>query len=190
MSTVFDLPTHPACELLPPLSDAELDELKADITGNGQRDPIVVWTDTDGRRWLLDGRNRLEACRRAGIEPRIVEAGSEQVVDPFAFVLSKNVFRRNLNAAQQNAAIRARATPMPRSSRRSLPRAGYWFPFATRMHWCIDTATRPPGDTTPRPSGRCWISRIQCELTTAIPPWRKRGSSGGRRGVRVRGGSK
>ena len=102
---VFTLRAHPAAELLPMLSDDELAQLADDIRVNGQRDPILVWMDADGRTWLLDGRNRREACKLAGVEPQVVFNTGSEISDPQAFVLSKNVLRRNLTQAQRAMAI-------------------------------------------------------------------------------------
>ena len=67
----------------PMLGEEALAELAADIQANGQRDPITV--NKDGV--LLDGRNRLAACKKLGIEPLIeVYAGT----DEGAFVRSSN----------------------------------------------------------------------------------------------------
>jgi len=57
------LPVHPAAELFPMMSEAELRELGEDIKANGLRSPIIVY---DGQ--LLDGRNRLDAMALVGIE--------------------------------------------------------------------------------------------------------------------------
>lgn len=99
------LPIHPAADMLPRLTDDELADLAADIGENGQRDPVVAWTDETGKRWLLDGRNRLAACRIAGVEPRIAEATVEKIPQPFAFVISKNLNRRHLSKGQIAVAL-------------------------------------------------------------------------------------
>jgi len=57
---------HPLADLFPQIEGRELEELVDDIRNNGLRVPIVL--DREGR--LLDGRNRLRACRAAGVEPR------------------------------------------------------------------------------------------------------------------------
>jgi len=62
------LPVHPAAELLPPLSADELQELGEDIRARGLLVPIVLYLDPDGGLSLLDGRNRLDAMERVGIE--------------------------------------------------------------------------------------------------------------------------
>lgn len=67
----------------PMLDDGALAELVADIKENGLQEPITV--NADGV--LLDGRNRLAACERAGVEPvfRVFEGEDEG-----AFVRSSN----------------------------------------------------------------------------------------------------
>ncbi len=71
-----DPPAHPAADMLPMMSDAELDDLAADIKANGLLEPIVVWEDNSEAakgaegpfsRWMLDGRNRLAALELLGI---------------------------------------------------------------------------------------------------------------------------
>ena len=53
---------HPAAELLPRMSDAELRELGEDIcAATACILPVVIFADQDGTERLLDGRNRLDA---------------------------------------------------------------------------------------------------------------------------------
>ena len=54
----MDRSFHPACLLFPRLADDELRALADDIRQNGLLNPIVT---LDGA--ILDGRNRLAACR-------------------------------------------------------------------------------------------------------------------------------
>lgn len=74
---------HEHAEYYPMLSEEQLDELAADIQENGQRDPITVTSDGI----LIDGRNRWEACKRIGVEPKIEVLDVEDVG---AFVRSRN----------------------------------------------------------------------------------------------------
>src|SRR6516164_6629030 len=57
------LPVHPAAELFPLMSIAELRELGEDIKRRGLLQPIAFF-----RNKLLDGRNRLDAMQLVGIE--------------------------------------------------------------------------------------------------------------------------
>jgi ParB-like chromosome segregation protein Spo0J len=67
---IFDIPPHPAADVLPMLDDDEIEELAADIRANGLLMPLLVG-QLDGQTVLVDGRNRREACRRLGIVPPI-----------------------------------------------------------------------------------------------------------------------
>ena len=55
---------HPAADAFPMMLEDELAKLTEDIKANGMRFPITF--DKDGG--LLDGRNRLEALERAGLD--------------------------------------------------------------------------------------------------------------------------
>jgi ParB-like chromosome segregation protein Spo0J len=59
---------HEAVKLFPMMREDELRELADDVARQGLLQAIVL--GVDGR--VIDGRNRLEACRRAGVEPRYV----------------------------------------------------------------------------------------------------------------------
>ncbi len=96
---------HRVADVLPMMPDDELDELAQDIKTNGQRFPITRAKDDT----ILDGRNRLEACERAGIEPKIE---TKDVQDSVAFILSANIARRHLSKGQQ-AMIVAKIHPEP-----------------------------------------------------------------------------
>ena len=89
-------PIHPAADLFPMLADNELNELAADIAEHGLREPIWLWSDSDGtelparraqpRRRMPDRRHRTSAPRYDGDSPT-------------AFVVSLNVERRHLTQA-------------------------------------------------------------------------------------------
>ena len=92
---------HPAAEAFPMLGTEELQELSDDIKANGLREPIWMYDDPEHGRVLLDGRNRMEACRIAGVDP--VERDYDGS-DPVAFIVSQNVHRRHMSAGQRAAA--------------------------------------------------------------------------------------
>ena len=99
---------HPVAALFPMMTDAELDDLAADIKANGLNRPIVVIDDDDsGDRILVDGRNRLAACERAEVEPVFVQF---QCGDPVAFIISENAARRHMNKGAL-AIVAAKAFP-------------------------------------------------------------------------------
>ena len=84
--------------VFPMLPEDELAELAADIKANGLIHPIVL--DETGA--LIDGRNRLAACRMAGVEPRFASLNGH---DPVAYILSSNISRRNLTKGQRAMAV-------------------------------------------------------------------------------------
>lgn len=92
---------HPIADLFPMLAEDELAELADDIKQRGLLQPIVL--DADGL--VLDGRNRLAACERAGVKPDFVTYEGD---DADGYALSVNIRRRNLTKGQQ-AMIAARA---------------------------------------------------------------------------------
>ncbi|MFJ7590836.1 ParB N-terminal domain-containing protein [Streptomyces sp. NPDC097617] len=59
------LKVHPFADTLPMLDQDELHDLAESIKTEGLHHPIVL--DPDGV--LVDGRNRLAACKIAGVEP-------------------------------------------------------------------------------------------------------------------------
>ena len=111
------LPVHPAAELFPLMSKAELRELTDDIKKNGLREPAHTLIDDKGNHSLLDGRNRLDALELSG---EIIFDGSNKwqhgrwpegsnnkffdevnLSDPFAYVISANIHRRHLTPEQK-----------------------------------------------------------------------------------------
>jgi hypothetical protein len=86
---------HPAADAFPMLPDDEINALAVDIVQNGLIDPVVL--NTAGE--IIDGRNRMEACRRVNVEPDFVTYDG----DPWAYSRSVNLWRRNLTTGQRAA---------------------------------------------------------------------------------------
>lgn len=86
---------HPYANLFPLMEGAELKSLADDIKINGLRSPIITFEDK-----ILDGRNRLAACKMMDIEPHFRE---HKHGDPLAFVISANLSRRHLTESQRAA---------------------------------------------------------------------------------------
>lgn len=105
------LKVHPFADSLPMLGQDELLDLAASIKAEGLHHPIV--RDPDGM--LIDGRNRLAACKIAGVEPRFTTDDR----DPLRLIVSHNVFRRPVSKGQQ-AMITAMACSVSGHSLRTL----------------------------------------------------------------------
>jgi len=85
---------HPLVEIFPEMDAAAFAEFVADIKVNGVREPVTVH-----KNQIIDGRNRQLACDVLGITcPKRVYEGKES--DLLAFVLSKNLHRRQMSASQ------------------------------------------------------------------------------------------
>ena len=89
---------HPAAEMLPLLPGPELETLAQSIRAHGLKHPIVL---LDGA--VIDGRNRLLACERAGVEPRFVDWTPANGESPWDYVWSTNAERRHLEAGTKAA---------------------------------------------------------------------------------------
>ncbi|WP_308377934.1 ParB/RepB/Spo0J family partition protein [Streptomyces sp. ISL-98] len=85
--------SHPTASLLPLLDEDDLTALTHDIQENGLLQPIVL--DRQGR--ILDGRGRLIACERAGIETAFITYEGDT---PDVYILSVNLRRRSLTKGQ------------------------------------------------------------------------------------------
>jgi len=81
---------HPYADKFPMLSDDELDQLAESISEVGLLHPVVV----DDAGLVVDGRNRLAACERAGVAPVTELYGGDDVA---GFVIASNVTRRNMS---------------------------------------------------------------------------------------------
>ena len=96
METREDSAGYPVSQLalaLPAMPDHDYGALRDDIQENGQREPIAVLNGE-----IVDGRHRLRACCELGLEPKYVFLPAD--TDALKYILSKNRFRRNLNASQ------------------------------------------------------------------------------------------
>ena len=113
-TTTFSGEVHPVANLFPMLPSEELQELADSIKQDGQLQAIVL--SPSGR--LLDGRNRLAACKLAKVEPVFeVYEGDED-----AYALTVNVARRHLTKGQR-AMIAAQSQLFLRNNQTELSRA-------------------------------------------------------------------
>lgn len=98
---IHALPVHPDADIFPMLDEDDLRQLAEDIKANGLNHPIVVG-EVDGEMMLIDGRNRREACRLAGVDPATTKLNGH---DPKALILSENIHRRHMSKGQQAMAV-------------------------------------------------------------------------------------
>ena len=90
-----EMKLHPVCAVFPAMPEKDLADLAADIKANGLLDPITIMPDGT----ILDGRNRWLACQRVGVEPMTTVYNGDDVI---AFVVSRNLKRRNLTYGQRS----------------------------------------------------------------------------------------
>jgi N6-adenosine-specific RNA methylase IME4 len=93
---------HPIADIFPMFDKKQLQELSDDIQANGLKEPIWIYEDK-----ILDGRNRFEACKLAGVEHKFKSYGGNS---PTSFVISLNLKRRHLTDSQK-ACVSAEALP-------------------------------------------------------------------------------
>lgn len=115
---------HPLANLFPLFGQDDFEELALDIADHGLREDIVL---LDGK--ILDGRNRYQACIAANLidasyEPTgndrfFVDFRPEYDGDPLAFVISKNLRRRQLDESQR-AMVAAKIANMRQGERTDL----------------------------------------------------------------------
>lgn len=82
--------------IMPKLSDEQFEGLKEMIRVYGISEPIEVDVDFT----IIDGHNRVEACRQLGIN--IVPCQPLIVDDHLAYIIDKNVSRRHLTKQQED----------------------------------------------------------------------------------------
>lgn len=137
-------PVHPCAAVFPMLPDIDLAELAARIKTNGLQHPIVlIRTSSEPRTYaVLDGRNRLAALERLGVQlpanpddpvevgPGHVDPIFEviKVSDPAAYVIDANIHRRHMTKEKRAKyallAIRARQNDLAKVARSFSPTPG------------------------------------------------------------------
>ena len=88
------IPVHPAANIFPMMDEKRLGELALDIQQNGQQVPIRLLNGA-----LIDGRNRLAACRIANVQP--IFDYLPDGTNPWQVAWTFNGQRRDLNDAQR-----------------------------------------------------------------------------------------
>ena len=133
------LPFHPFADVFPLIEGEEFDAFVADIGANGLHDAITIH---EGK--ILDGRNRYNACLKAGVLLRCEEFKGD---DPIGFVIGKNVHRRQLDDNQREiVAAKLAALPPGRPSVKSGQLAGLTQAQAAKLLNVSERAVRRAGD--------------------------------------------
>jgi N6-adenosine-specific RNA methylase IME4 len=115
---------HEYADIFPWIEGAAREELKADIKKNGVLEPIVFIGE-----YILDGRNRYDIARELGISyPRVEYEGT----DPLAFVISRNLSRRQLTD-KQRADVAAKLAKLPKGANQHTPIGGPSIAQAAKM---------------------------------------------------------
>lgn len=94
---------HPAACIFPMMPDDEVQALADDIAAHGLREPVLMFGGM-----VLDGRNRLVACKIAQVEPQFTEFSGTDA-EALSLVWSKNRARRHLDSSQAAVAEAKRA---------------------------------------------------------------------------------
>jgi len=98
----YKLKVHPLNEaLVPPMTPKELEALKCSIEEHGQKEPIILDSAT-GK--VVDGRNRLTACKALGIDEILGEEREfKDEAEMIEFILLKPAEHRHLTKSQKAA---------------------------------------------------------------------------------------
>jgi ParB-like chromosome segregation protein Spo0J len=85
---------HPFADMFPLLRGEPYSSLCADIEEHGLREPLTMTAEGV----LVDGRNRLAACKDVGVQPRydVLPKGTSEV-EILDVIMSKNLHRRHLD---------------------------------------------------------------------------------------------
>jgi len=86
---------HPAADIFPLIEGPEFDSFCEDIRTHGLMEPVVI-DAASGQ--LIDGRNRVRACNRLGIEVAETRYHGSDVMQ---HVISHNLHRRHLTDSQR-----------------------------------------------------------------------------------------
>ena len=101
---IFEIKVHPSADIYPMIPGDELQQLADDILQNGMLNPLVV-DNSNGAPVLIDGRNRLAACKLAGIESDDIDCIEFEGVDVNSFIITSNDKRRHMTKGQRAMAI-------------------------------------------------------------------------------------
>lgn len=88
-------------DLIPPLSEKELEQLEENILKEGLRDPLIVW-EHRGKQYLIDGHNRYQICQKHKLSYKIKRLSFEFISEVKDWMINNQLGRRNLSKANQS----------------------------------------------------------------------------------------
>ena len=155
---------HRAAKAFPMMGESELAELAEDIRANGLRHPVVFDGDT-----LLDGRNRVAACKMVGVDYDRVQFNAKNGDSATAFVISANLMRRNLDP-DQRAMIVQELLPQFRREAKERQRKSPGAPGKSRpkVGSSEPTLKKPIVRATDQAAKAAGISRAKVEKAAAV----------------------
>lgn len=95
---MIDYQPHPAAELFPMMPPDQYEAFKEDVRKNGFQQDVVIYHGQ-----ILDGRNRYKAAIELGIldDLPVAEMDDDTDIDPYQWVISRNLHRRHLTESQR-----------------------------------------------------------------------------------------
>ena len=108
-------------DVIPPLADGELEQLRESISVEGCRDAIIVWDETN---LVVDGHNRLAICDELGVSFEVKRMSFDSRDDVVAWMCGNNLARRNLTTIARNDLVGRRYNAMKRSQGRPAEETG------------------------------------------------------------------
>jgi len=90
---------HPAADLFPMMRGKQWESFKEDIRQNGFQESVTLY-----KGQILDGRNRYKAAIELNMldDLPIAEMDDDTDIDPYQWVISRNLHRRHLNESQRS----------------------------------------------------------------------------------------
>jgi len=78
-------------DLIPPLDEADFNELEQSVLSEGIREPICVWKDT-----IVDGHHRYQLAKKHNLEIQIKKMSFEDADEAKIWILGNQLSRRNV----------------------------------------------------------------------------------------------
>jgi len=135
IQAITEYAIHSETDIFPSMSNEEFRLLKADIKKHGQKMAILVY-----RNKIVDGRQRLRACRELGIEPWFTDTGKLEMPTR-SFIVSQNLHRRHLGDGQR-ALIAAKLVSTKKGANQHTAEAVSQKQAAKVCHVSIDSVQR------------------------------------------------